>query len=336
MRSGLTMLLAFAALALDAPAADWVRAGATTNRPVWGLRQGLLWGIHPGRVRDGAPRGLIRLGYPVLPGGQYDLINFIAIEPVIKARRGLSELEASQLDNVPGKRIWADAGDAPNPLGTNLVPGHITSLPKGVEQLELTLRVEEFLNGAHVWLAARQRSDRPDELELRVHTVTNSVALDYCILTATMGNKARTRQLWLRDEIFSSLKLHPNHRSTEFAPHTVFPVARLQRTADGDVLVAVTTDEEHPEEVHPFPGRPHWYYGGGKVTQYWRKPAGSFRDDLQVAVNARYTYWNSRQPIPGGIAFENFELRERFREGQRVIFSITRKTPEELGFTSRP
>ena len=39
----------------------------------------------------------------------------------------------------------------------------------------------------------------------------------------------------------------------------------------------------------------------------------------------------SRRPIPGGIAFENFELRERFYDGQRFVFGITPKTPEELG-----
>ena len=172
---------------------------------------------------------MIRLWCPVLPGGRYDLINFIAIEPVVRGNRGFSELEPSQLDKVQGKRIWDDAGDISNPPGTNLVAGKLTTLVNGVEQLELTLRVERFVNGAHVRLVARQRSDRPDELELTVHAETNSAALDYCILTATMGNKARVRQLWLRDEIVSSLKLYPSHWNTEFTLHTVFPLAHLQQ-----------------------------------------------------------------------------------------------------------
>ena len=46
----------------------------------------------------------------------------------------------------------------------------------------------------------------------------------------------------------------------------------------------------------------------------------------------RVRYWRSRHPIPGGIAFENFELRERFHDGQRSVFGITRRTPGELGF----
>lgn len=74
---------------------------------------------------------------------------------------------------------------------------------------------------------------------------------------------------------------------------------------------------------------------GERVTQYWKKPTGAFRADLRVAVNERYTYWQSKQPIPGGIAFENFELREKFYDGQRFIFGITRPSPAELGITSK-
>jgi len=151
-----------------------------------------------------------------------------------------------------------------------------------------------------------------------------------------MGNKARIRQLWLRDEVVSSLKLYPDYRGTGFTPHTVFPLVRLYRTAAGDVLVAVTSNETHPEKIYPFPGSKLWYYGGVGVTQYWRKPPGTFQEDLRTAVNARYTYWQSQQPIPGGVAFENFELRERFQQGQTLIFGITRKTPQHLGFISRP
>jgi hypothetical protein len=62
----------------------------------------------------------------------------------------------------------------------------------------------------------------------------------------------------------------------------------------------------------------------------WKKPLAMARDDLHVAVNARYTYWQTRQSLPGGVAFENFELRERFYEGQGFTFGITRKTPAEL------
>jgi hypothetical protein len=138
--------------------------------------------------------------------------------------------------------------------------------------------------------------------------------------------------LWLKEEVVTSLKLYPDYREPDFAPHRYFALDRLYRTAAGAVLAAIATDEVNPAAVEPFPGQPHWRYAGSPVTQYWQKPAGTWRDDLHVAVNGRYTYWLSRQPLPGGIAFENFEMRERFYEGQRFVFGITRKTPGELGF----
>lgn len=319
---------------VSAVAADWIRPGVETNQAVWGVRGRLLWALPPAGFRAGEPRGLIRLGYPVLPGGGYDLINFIAIEPIVGGRRGFSELEKSRLDKVAGKRIWAQGQTAPAATGTNLVSGTVRRLSGAVEELEVPLRVERFDNGAHVRLVARQRSDRPDELQLTVFQETDSAPLEFCILTATMGNKARTRLLWLNDRVLSSLQLYSGHAGTGFAPPQVFPLGQLHRTAAGEVLVAVTNDEQDSAAVEPFPASEFWRYRGRKVTQFWRKPAGTARADLEAAVNARYTYWLSRQPIPGGVAFENFELREQFYDGQQFVFGITRQTPSDLGFNA--
>jgi hypothetical protein len=86
-------------------------------------------------------------------------------------------------------------------------------------------------------------------------------------------------------------------------------------------------DEEDPASASPF-GRPHfWDYKGSKVTQYWRKTELEITPELACAVNGRFMYWGSTQPIPGGISFENFELREPFRSGQTFIFGITRGFP---------
>jgi hypothetical protein len=311
-----------------------VRAGLNTNQPMWGVRGGLLWALPPGGFRgSGGPRGLIRLGYPTATNGGYHLINFIAVEPVVNGRRGLSELEFSALDHTRGKRMWAvgETDQAPDALQPGLARGKLSRPSPGVEQLEVLVRVEPFDNGAQVRLVVTQRSDAPDEVQFAVHAEPGSAPLDYCILTATMGNLARTRLLWLKDEVVSSLRLYPDYKGEDFAPPRVYPLDRLTRTASGDVLVAVTTNEEDPAAVYPFPGRRRWHYGGCKVTQYWKKPRGTVVDDLRAAVNARYTYWRTGRPIPGGVAFENFELREPFREGQVFAFGITRKTPAQLG-----
>lgn len=327
--------LAVAAVEPAAHAAEWVRAGLNTNRPVWGLRGGLLWGLPAGRTPADGPRGLIRLWSPVLTNGGYDLINFIAIEPVVQGRRGFSELERSALDDAPGKRLWAGTCSQTSPRGTkNWSTGELTRLAAGAEQLTVEVGVEQFDNGAHVRLVVTQRSDAPDEIDLAQFSIAGSAPIEYCILTATMGNKARARQLWLKDAMLTSHALYPEYRGNDFAPHRVFALDRLLRTTDGDVLVAITTDEANPAAADPFPAPRHWRYAGRPVTQYWKKLAGTWRDDLQGAVNGRFTYWQSRHPIPRGVAFENFELRERFHDGQRFVFGITGRSPAALGFRS--
>jgi hypothetical protein len=101
-----------------------------------------------------------------LPTGEADLINFIALEPVVSGQRGFSELERSQLDGVPGKRLWAVDPEAPGEPVTNLPAGRLTRLESGAERLTVQVRVERFDNGAHVGLTLSQRSDAPDELGL--------------------------------------------------------------------------------------------------------------------------------------------------------------------------
>ena len=318
------------------PRTDWVRAGLNTNLPIWGISGSLLWGLPPatGQPPDG-PRGLIRLRYPVLTNGGYDLLNFVAVEPIVRGQRGFSELELSELDGVQGKRLWAQESNTATGLVTNLPAGRLTTLKTGSERLTVEVAVERFRNGAHIGLVLSQSSDTPDEFEMTVHPEPGCEPIDYCILTATMGNKARARRLWLRAEVVSSRDLYPDYRDSGFTPHCVFPVGRLQRTFAGDVLAAITTDEIDPAAVDPSPAAPHWRYGGFPVTQYWKKPAGTRGNDLQVAVNGRFTYWMSQHPIPGGVAFENFEMRERFYAGQRFVFGITRRAPRELVLAER-
>ncbi len=297
-------------------AAEWIES----PQPHWGLKTGVQFASHPAGFGggDGGPRGLLRVGAPARPGGGHLLVNFVAVEPVVKSRRGFSELEWSRMDNAKGKRFWAGE------------PRRTFPAPE-VEELEVPIHVEAFDNGARIRLLVAQRSDAPDELRLTVHTQPGSAPVESCILTATMGNLVRARRLWLREEVLSSLALYPGFRGHGFTPHTVRPLPHLARTPGGDVTAAITGDESDPAGVFPFPGTRRWHYAGVPVTQYWRVPEACVSPDLCVAANARHTYWQSMQPIPGGLAFENFEMRMPFREGQTFVFGVTRRTPSELG-----
>ncbi|WP_367873402.1 hypothetical protein [Luteolibacter sp. Populi] len=299
-------------------AAEWLKPATAKDPPVWGLKDGLRFALHPAGVGpgggDGGPRGLIRLGYPNLPDGSHDLINFIAVEPVVGGKKGFSELEKSASDGRNGK-IFTVVPDG----------AVITTLSPGVEELSVGVSVEKFDNGAHVRLRLSQRSDLPGELSLSVTAEPGSAPIESCVLTATMGNKARTRLLYLADGPVSSLALYPDHRSPDFAPHRSYGIERLPKTPGGDVLVAITTDEDQPEKIDTHPKPSFWDFKGAKLTQYWRKRAQEAGPELTCVVNGRFTYWMSQHPIPGGVAFENFELREPFKSGQSVVYGITRK-----------
>jgi hypothetical protein len=146
-----------------------------------------------------------------------------------------------------------------------------------------------------------------------------------------MGNLERLRRLHLADRIVTSQELYGEYAGEDFTSHSVFPLPELSRTPDGGAIVAATTDEADPSATRPDPQRPwFWHYPGQKVTQYWRKYPGTFDDSLVASVNARRVYWASKHPIPGGVSFENFELRERFVQGQTVSFGLSRRSPAAL------
>jgi len=309
-------------LALPAGAAEWIMPRQDGDQQRWGLKGGVQFGIFPGSLGGegtGGPRGLFRIWYPALPGGKYCLVNFVAVEPEVNGRgKGFSELERSELDQTIGKRITA-----PEAAG-------IKTLPSGDEELRVICRVEPFNNGAHVFVVISQRSNHPDELHFHIHAEPDSVPLKRCVLTATWGNLTRSRQLWLKDGKANSLNLYRDCTGTQFAPDRIFPLDTLGRLSNGGVLAAITTNEADPASVHPIKDSKRYYYGGCPLTQYWVKPHVGPKSDLNVRVNGRLMYWKSHVKVPGGITFENFEMRESFHEGEDFIFGVTPGKPGEL------
>ena len=85
-------------------------AGAAAE-PIWGIKGGIAVGLW----HNGGPRGLIRIYTPYLGQGRGRVMNFVAVEPIARGSRGLSELEASTLDRVPGKAMWTILGPTPLP-----------------------------------------------------------------------------------------------------------------------------------------------------------------------------------------------------------------------------
>ncbi|HEY3988238.1 MAG TPA: hypothetical protein VGM02_03000 [Acidobacteriaceae bacterium] len=313
---------------------QWIQPHAPGDPLIWGRKDGILFGLpSPGGLRG--PRGLIRVGLLSPTTGQPELINFIAVEPVIlgpgsrQSRMAFSELEPSRLDpGQHGKRLWPDLSS----YGQSAIPaGNIEQFPnqKGaIERLSVQIDVERFsANNAHVHLVASIDSDHPDELRLSVFADNDSPPIEELALTATMGNFERLRRLWLHRCVVDSRELMGSYTGDAFDDPPNYPLRDMLRTADGDGIVFATTNENNPSST-PAPG--HWHYPLPRLTQYWRIAAHDIEPDLRVRVNGRRVYWASHDPVPGGIAYENFDVRQRYIPGQTFIFGITPKTPSEF------
>ena len=298
----------------------WLRPAPTAGprEPRWGHPDGIQLGLHP----LSGPRGLLRLYTPYLGQPRDRLLNFIAVEPVPAGgtERGFSELERSRLDDAPGLRIWStDDPDDTRPQDPRQPSRGVVAVEDGVETLTVELLAEPFANGADVRVRAVFRADHPHEISLAAFRQRGSAELEACILTATMGNWARLRTLRLGTEQVTAGALWPEYTDVHFAEHARFGVNRLARDGDA-VTVSAVPDETEPHLAEHAPDtKEHWRYVGVPAVQTWR--ADDPDPALVAQVNGRYTYWMSAAPIPGGIAFENFEIVEPFRQGRVLTYS---------------
>jgi hypothetical protein len=300
--------------------ADWIRpdpAKVAEAQPIWGIAGGMSIGLWP----TPGPRGLIRiytpyLGQPAPPR----MINFIAVEPIVGDDRSLSEMESSQSDGKQGKRMWTSDSldaDATAPPTDALAQGKI-SRDGSVEQLQVVIHVERFNNGAEPIVVATFRSDRPNEVQLQTFAATKSVPLRSCVLSATMGNWARLRHLHLKDRTIESSELFRGSvpDRVQFFPHFNWPSSEMLHE-DGRISASATGDIEAttPDDVPSG-----WHYVGDSAVQTWET---TDEPGTIVQVNGRKIFWGTHAAIPGGMAFENFELVSPFRAGQAFVFRVT-------------
>jgi hypothetical protein len=241
-----------------------------------------------------------------------------------------SELEMSQLDpGERGKRMWVNA----DPGGT-LETVHAGA--NTIERLSVRIDVERFAaNGAHVYLILSIDSDHPGDIRIRTYAESDSPPLQELTVTATMGNYERLRLLWLKDRVVNSHSLFSDYTGDAFAEKDNYLLTEMIRSSDADAIVFCTSDEPSPQ-LSPGNDSAHWPYTLPKITQYWRVPGYDVQPDLRVRVNARRVYWASHAPVLGGIAFENFEVRQRYVAGQTFIFGISEKAPWIIDPTLHP
>ena len=324
----------------------WIFPSHPQDPLIWGRKDGIVFGL-PSVGGLPGPRGLIRIGVISPKTGVPELLNFIAIEPVVVGpksrgdRMAFSELEPSEMDaGSQGKRLWVaedSRGQFPDSVSSSLsVDGK-----KSMEQLAVRIEVERFkANGAHVYLIASIESGHPEEVKLAVFRNEDSPAIEELTLTATMGNYERLRWLWLKNQVVDSRELYSSYHGEDFADGRDYSLDEMLRTADGDAIVFCTTNEASPEANHGFAAPDHWRYRLPRLTQYWRVPAAEIEPNLRVRVNGRRVYWSSHAPLAGGAAFENFEVRQKYKSGQSFAFGVIPREPWEvrpsIQFLSRP
>jgi hypothetical protein len=331
-------LLALSGLAACAQDSAWIRPLKSTDAPMWGRRDGVVFWLHAG---DTLPRGLIRVGIFKAGESEPRLLNFIAVEPIVAGpgkrfdRLAFSELEMSTLDpGQRGKRMWVDSAEGPEAFRGKLETLHTGKAT--VERLSVRIDVERFTaSGAHVFLLASVDSDHPDQLRLSVFAEKDSPPIEELTVTATMGNYERLRRLWLADGIIDSRQLFAGYTGDAFIEKASYPLGRMLRTDDGGAIVFCTPSESDPGST-PGNSTAHWPYLLPRYTQYWLVPGDDVQPDLRTRVNARRVYWKSQVPVLGGIAFENFEVRERYVAGQTFIFGVSRSAPAALYDGSSP
>lgn len=343
--------IVFVLLANNASAqTKWIRPETSADKQMWGIHDGIvfsLWpnGVETGDKGTGGPRGLLRVGYEYQ--GKIYLINYIAIEPIVNGKIEFSEISPSNTDGKWGKLIWPsdrETNDAYNPA--NVCKGlisHPDANHPQTEQLTLFLFMEQYLDKAAPCIKVSIRSDKPEEICFEINNKANSAHMDRCALTATMGNYSRLRLLHLDKEVIDSRKLYSGYEGIDFIEKDAYPATQMLKLKDGSPI-ALATQNETMAELSTWPTDSAYYAKRGwryrpdfKLTQYWRKDGPEYDPSLQVRVNGRAKYWAvaSRDPkqyvkLPGGAAFENFELREKYYPGQKFIYGLSRKPVAEI------
>lgn len=307
----------------------WIRpVGGEPAQPVWGHVNGIRIALAP----MPGPRGLIRIYTPYLRHEKEKAMNFFAFEPIVKGedKRGLSELEKSQLDGVQGKRFWSSDDSLASEPREEVFPARgIIKRAGGTETLTVFIFSEEFENGAKVYTKIKFYAHKPYEIEISTYALEDSKELDQFIVTATMGNYARLRDLFLKNGKISSLELWPEYVGDHFTEHKVFSKEEfLQSNKKGAFFIAAP-DEQKPQNVSYAKGTAkNWKYYGKKATQYWYTE--NLPPSLKGAVNGRFKYWGSKAPIPKGISFENFELQQPFKQGAKYVFGVSPLDPVDF------
>jgi hypothetical protein len=305
-------------------------ANASSSRR-YGFEDGISIGVWP----NAGPRGLIRLYAPHVGLAPLRVMNYVAIEPVVRGVRALPELEKSLLDGQTGTHLVVLA-QRPSIWRGSVVdweaaPEHLVKVSEAAKPFSVWIVSERMRNGAQALLRAEFDPQQPYELRLTTYACPDSAPMQRCILTATMGNYQRLRRLRFKHGVVPISRVYEAHDALDswgFYAAKTWPAADLPQH-DGAWVFAAQGDGVplNPEAEARVP--PAWRYTGQAAEQYWRvSTQAPWAAGVVARVNARRSFWPDRtgqeRLIPGGASFENIELDAPFVDGQSWVYGIRR------------
>jgi len=292
---------------------DWIYPATANDNSVWGIKKGIAFGVQrngtPPQI-DEAPGGTWAPGLLYImwtdSQGKTHFFNYLGFE--VLSAKGLDQSEAEKIVFTPGE-----------PKIENNI-------------MTVVFKMSEFQrNKISGIITVRIDKNHPREIEISAQNPDQETdPVLYFHVSATAGNLARLRNLYLKDEVVNSRELFAGMQQNAacFYPLQTFDLSKLPIDAAGNITVYAGNDETG-QWVGDWGSATAPFYGGQKFYQYWKKYPGSYKDDLKITVNARDKYFsgflnscNGKQVL-GGVAYENFDMAEQYFDGQTFWYGYS-------------
>ena len=289
--------------------------------PIWGHKDGVQIGLAP----TGGPQGLIRIYAPHLGNAHPRVINFVSIEPTVRGQSGRDQSELQESRDRPGERglsFWASetVESGPRPVK---IPAGIYDAKNRV--LRVFIHTETFANGAKPIVECVFDAKQSRQVHFILHSAQDSAHMQWCTLSATMGNYSLLNRIGLRAGQFKTaqeLWKNTQPEANGFMPWKEWGASFLNKTPYRMYYATLTSTFDDPANAeYEADVPPEWRYHGPRSKITWiAEPSAN----PIVAVNGRETFYGTDTRIPGGVSFENFEMRIRFRNRLKLWLEVSK------------
>jgi hypothetical protein len=295
----------------------------------WGFREGIR--IRFGRFFPRKPLwGTIQIVHTGTRLPKNLPLNELAIKPRADDRYANSTTE--QRTQAGGKLGLRFATSDSKQLSKKVWEPAEGVLSEDGKTLRLFVHPEPFSNRARPVIEIRFDAPHANRIGFRVHTASESTGMTECVLSAMSGSFADLRQLHFADghvkttkQMFESWPDESKLTDKERSPWQTFSGEQFPLVDDGTLRQIRLTSDVSDYSTLKYAGAVStgWQYKALPSEQSWLCAAET---PFTVALRARKSFRNGNGPIPGGPAFEDFELRTRLQPNQWIWYEVLPKT----------